>query len=339
MQKKNIQTISFFVLLLFFILLTARLFVYFFQPLAIAVILAIVFLPVHRFIVNKTKNESLSAVIAILIILIIIFISLFFVGKLMAGEIISFYEQNKNGGIIFDKQLLSNNLPAEWQYQANNIVNIIIAKISEWARNLTLDVSEMVSNITGFVISCFIILFSIFYFLKDYKKIKSWIASFLSLSITNEKLLINRLVSSINGVILGKFLLAFIQGLVAMTGFLVVGLPRPFFWGFLTMFSAFIPIIGTGLIVIPAIIYLFIFKSFIPAIILIVWYAVFHLSIDNIITPKVIGSTTQVHPLLILLSILGGIEFFGPLGFFFGPIIVAIFLTLLESYKTNYLSS
>jgi len=339
MQKKNIQTISFFVLLLFFILLTVRLFGYFFQPLAMAVILGVIFLPVHKFIVNKIKNESLSALITIFIILIIIFIPSLFVGKMITGEIVSFYEQNKEGGIAFDKQILSNSLPTEWQYEANNIINIVVSKISEWARNLTLDVSKIASNVTSFFLSCFLILFSIFYFLKDYKKIKSWLASFLSLSIANEKLLINRLVSSVNGVILGKFLLAFLQGLVAIVGFLLVGLPRPFFWGFLTMFSAFIPIIGTGLVVIPAIIYLFIFKSFIPAIILIVWYAVIHVSIDNIVTPKVIGSTTQVHPLLILLSILGGIEFFGPLGFFFGPIIVAITITLMESYKNNYLSS
>jgi len=339
MQKKNIQTISFFVLLLFFILLTVRLFGYFFQPLAMAVILGVIFLPVHKFIVNKIKNESLSALITIFIILIIIFIPSLFVGKMITGEIVSFYEQNKEGGIVFDKQILSNSLPTEWQYEANNIINIVVSKISEWARNLTLDVSKIASNVTSFFLSCFLILFSIFYFLKDYKKIKSWLASFLSLSIANEKLLINRLVSSVNGVILGKFLLAFLQGLVAIVGFLLVGLPRPFFWGFLTMFSAFIPIIGTGLVVIPAIIYLFIFKSFIPAIILIVWYAVIHVSIDNIVTPKVIGSTTQVHPLLILLSILGGIEFFGPLGFFFGPIIVAITITLMESYKNNYLSS
>lgn len=339
MQNKKIQTISFFVLLFIFILLTARIFGYFFQPLAIAGILAVIFLPVHKFIVNKIKNESLSALITIFIMLIIILIPSFFVGKVMVGEIVSFYEQNKSGGAMFDKQLLSNNLPSEWQYEANNIINIVVAKISEWARNFTLDISKIASNITGFFISCFIILFSVFYFLKDYKKIKDWLASFLSLSIANEKLLINRLVSSVNGVILGKFLLAFLQGLVAIVGFLLVGLPRPFFWGFLTMFSAFIPIIGTGLVVIPAIIYLFIFKSFVPAIILIAWYAIIHVSIDNIVTPKIIGSTTQIHPLLILLSILGGIEFFGPLGFFLGPIIVAISLTLLEAYKTNYLSS
>jgi len=339
MQNKNIQTISFFALLLFFILLTARLFGYFFQPLAMAAILGVIFLPVHKFIVGKIKNESLSALITIFIMLIILFIPSFFAGKVIMGEIVSFYEQNKNGGIVFDKQFLANNLPLEWQSGANSVISVIVLRISEWARNLTLDVSKIASDVTGFLLACFLILFSIFYFLKDYKKIKSWLASFLSLSIANEKLLINRLVSSVNGVILGKFLLAFLQGLVAMAGFLVVGLPRPFFWGFLTIFSAFIPIIGTGLVVIPAIIYLFIFKSFLPAIILTAWYAILHLSIDNIVTPKVIGSTTQIHPLLILLSILGGIEFFGPLGFFFGPIIVAISLTLLESYKDNYLSS
>ncbi|MCX6723184.1 MAG: AI-2E family transporter, partial [Candidatus Staskawiczbacteria bacterium] len=153
------------------------------------------------------------------------------------------------------------------------------------------------------------------------------------------RLLINRLVSSIRGVIVGKFLLAFIQGLVAMVGFLFVGVPNALFLGFLTMISSFVPMIGTGIVVLPVIIYLLIFKSFVPALILLIWYALVHFSIDNIVAPKIIGSTTQIHPLLILLSILGGIELFGALGFFFGPIIVAIFLTLVESYKTNYISS
>ena len=339
MKNKNIQVIIFFVLLIIFTILTARLLGYFFQPLAMAGILAVIFFPLYKFFTKKLKYESLSAFIVIILIIIIIVIPLYFLGKIMIGEMISFYGQNKGNGMIFDRQFLVGNLPYEWQPEANNIVSLIFEKVSLWTQSLTSNISEMISDITGFFLSCFLVLFGTFYFLKDCKKIKSFLVSFLSLSVDNEHLLINRLVSSIRGIIVGKFSIAFLQGLVAMAGFLFVGIPNVLFLGFLTMISSFVPIIGTGLVVLPVIIYLLLFKSFIPALILFIWYAVVHFSIDNIVTPKIIGSTTQIHPLLILLSILGGIELFGALGFFFGPIIVTIFLTLLESYKINYISS
>jgi predicted PurR-regulated permease PerM len=204
---------------------------------------------------------------------------------------------------------------------------------------LILDFAGIISNIASFLLSFFLLFFIIFFLLKDHLKLMKFVNELFPLPRKKVDILIQKLESSINGVIRGDFLIALLQGVVAAVGFIVTGVPQPILWTIATIISSFVPTIGTSLVIIPAIFYLLFFKSLTAAIILAVWYLIAHLSVDNIIAPKIIGQQTQMHPLLVLLSILGGLEVFGVMGFLFGPIIMAIFIAILDAYRTGNVKS
>ncbi len=98
------------------------------------------------------------------------------------------------------------------------------------------------------------------------------------------------------------------------------------------------PSVGTALALTPAVIYLLITGNTGNAIGLAIWGALAVGMIDNFLGPKLVGSRTKLHPLLVLMSVLGGIQLFGFLGFLLGPIVMAIFVALVEIYRTDFKS-
>ena len=110
-------------------------------------------------------------------------------------------------------------------------------------------------------------------------------------------------------------------------------MPNPVLWGLVAALAALIPGIGTALILIPAIGYLFFTGSTGAAIGLLIWGVVAVGLIDNFLGPMLVNRGVKIHPFLILLSIFGGLSFFGPVGFVLGPLIIALVFALLEIYR------
>ena len=104
----------------------------------------------------------------------------------------------------------------------------------------------------------------------------------------------------------------------------------------MTGLAFFIPMIGSGLVMIPISIYLAISGHWIAAIALALFAALIVGTVDNFIQPRFIGSRARIHPLLILLALLGGIEFFGFSGIILGPLVLAVTLALVDIYKSDY---
>jgi len=331
----NLQKIGFLILLAIFLVLAFFLFWPFFKIIFLAIIAAIIFLPLHNFLSRKLKNNVIPALLIIISILVIVAGVIYFLGQATIKNTIDLYGQYKIGAIKIDSRVLINNLPIKWQNGALYLFNDISKTVGSWINSFNLDFQGLLSNIASFVFSFFLFFLTLFYLLKDHEKIKTYLNKFLPLSGPEETLLIARVTKSVNGVVRGDFLIATLQGIAATTGFMIAGLPQPLFFGFITIMAAFVPVIGTSVIIIPAVIYLLLFKSLTAGLILAVWYILIHLSIDNIIGPKLIGSRTNVHSLLILFSLIGGIELFGVSGFLFGPIIITILASLVDIYLGN----
>lgn len=332
------QTIGFFVLLAASVIVAIMIMWPFWHVIALAGILSIVFLPLHRFLLRRMKSNSFAALITIAIILLIVVIPLYFIVHITAQEAVAFYGRYQDGGIRLDSSIIANHLPAAWQDNATNIINAGVAKLGDWISNFSLDIAATISNVAEFVLSVFLLFLTIFFFLRDNKKISAYMNGLFPLPATQESFLIEKTTAAITGVVRGSFLTALIQGAAATIGFLLAGLPQAFFLGFATVFAAFVPMVGIGLVMIPTILYLLIFKSFTSAIILIAWYIV-PATIDNVVSPYLIGSRTKIHPLVVLFSALGGIMLFGALGFLFGPILMAICITLIDAYRNDYRQS
>lgn len=335
-KNKHNHLIGFSLLLLFFLAFSVILLKPFLSIIALAAILAILFLPVYNWLERRLKFSSLAALATIVIILTIVITPLYFISQVLVEQAVTFYSQYKSGDVQIGRQILISHIPATWQNMALTELDVFLEKLSSWARNLSTDLTQILANIAGFFLSLFILFFTIYYFLKDHQRIKHYFDNLIILPPAEEGELVRKIINSVNGIVKGNFIMAILQGGAATAGFLLSGVPQPVFWGFVTMISAFVPVIGTSLVVIPVIIYLLVFKTLVQALILIIWYAAVHVSIDQLVGPKLIGSQSNMHPLLVLFSIVGGLELFGPLGFLFGPIAMAIFVGLIDSYIAHY---
>jgi predicted PurR-regulated permease PerM len=142
--------------------------------------------------------------------------------------------------------------------------------------------------------------------------------------------------TAIHSIVRGSLVIGLIQGILTGVGFWVAGIPNPALWGSVAAIAAFIPGVGTSLVLGPGIIYLFITGSTVAAVGLLAW-AVFAVGlIDNFLSAHLVQRGVAVHPFIILLSVLGGLAFFGPIGFILGPLVIAFLIALLDIYRESY---
>ena len=156
------------------------------------------------------------------------------------------------------------------------------------------------------------------------------------LSDASEQKIYQRIITAVNAVMRGALIVAVVQGTLAGVGFWIFGLGAPVLLGMFTTVASLIPLLGTALVLVPATAYLFITGSTASGIGLAIWGGIAVGLIDNILKPKLIEQRMKIHPLLILLSIIGGIHAFGFLGFILGPLILAIAWALAEIYREEF---
>jgi predicted PurR-regulated permease PerM len=334
-DSKNKQLIGFFVLLGLASALALMIFWPFWQMLCLAGIFAVLFHPLYKKMRGEFRNENLSAAVTIFLVILIAILPLWFIGQLLFNEIVDVYNKFRLGELVFSKTSVISHLPAQIQnivQSLNNDINVIVSKMTGGAFNL---VSGLLSNLASFFLSLFLLIFMLFFFLRDGEKIKAFVRDISPLSNVYDNALFSKLEEAVSGVVKGSFLTALSQGIVGTIGYLIFGVPQPFLWGAFTVLAALVPTVGTTLAWVPAALFLFLTGHTGAGIGMTIWGMLAVGLIDNVLAPKLVGSKIQLHPLLVLISILGGIQLFGFLGFLFGPIIVSVFTTLLEIYRSD----
>jgi predicted PurR-regulated permease PerM len=142
--------------------------------------------------------------------------------------------------------------------------------------------------------------------------------------------IMNRTRDVIGATVYGVLVISAIQGTLGTFIFWVLGLPSPLLWGVVMFFLSMIPMAGAFLVWVPAAIYLALTGAFLQAGILVVWGVLVIGSIDNFLSPRLVGQRARLHELLIFFAVLGGLEVFGVLGLVLGPVVVALTLALIE---------
>lgn len=340
MTKEKLQ-ISFFIgLLLVTATVVFLIFIPYFGVMIIATVLAIIFQPLYGKILTFTHDkEWLASLITIMIIILIVLIPLSFLGILIWQESTQFYTE-----------LISNN-------DQNNIFagfsSYFDAKLKIISPEISIDTKQLVSQTVSwvfknigtifsgaaqFVFGFFLIVITLFYLLKDGKKIIRSVTRLSPLNDTYDAMLIKKFTAVIHSVIIGTLTVAIIQGFLVTIGFYFFGVPHGLLWGLVAAIGALIPFIGTTIVLAPAIAYLFLTGNAIAGVGLLAWGTTIVGLIDNFLAPKLMARGTQIHPLLILFSVLGGIALLGPIGFLAGPLILSLLFSLLEMYQSQLLS-
>ena len=181
-----------------------------------------------------------------------------------------------------------------------------------------------------------LIFISVFYFLKDGERWGRELVKLSPLADKDDEKILNRLARAINGVIKGYLLIAVVQGLLMGVGLAIFGVPNAAVWGVVAMLTSLLPTVGTAFVSIPAIIYLATTGHGWQAFGLACWAAFFVGTIDNFLSPVVVGTRINVPPLFILFAVLGGIALLGPVGILIGPLAVSLLYTLFSIYKSDF---
>ena len=150
-----------------------------------------------------------------------------------------------------------------------------------------------------------------------------------------EDYIIDSLKRVARGVLMGCLLVALLQGFAGGIGLAIVGVPG-FFWGGMMALSSLIPVLGTGLVWVPAVIYLLLMGEWKMATFLAVWCGVFVVGIDTVLRPIFMREASRVSTFYIFLAILGGVYSFGMLGIFYGPLILSFVMVMLQIYLDEY---
>lgn len=334
-MQKRVQIISFFALFLLVASVVTAMWWPYLQLLFLAVILSILFSPVHQRIRQKVNGESWAAVISVVLMVLIVILPISILSTFLFNELVGLYNSFRAGDIVFNQQEVLHKLPASIQPMVQNLGQDLSEAFSMFSANTFNTVTRVASNVAGFFVSFFLLLFSVFFLLRDGGKIKNIFIDLFPLSDVHEKELFTKVEISINGIVTGQLLTALTQGSVATIGFFIFGVPQPLLWGAFTVLAALVPTVGTSLSIIPAVLYLVLVGKIGAAVGMGVWGILAVGLIDNFIGPKIIGSQTKLHPLLVLFSILGGVQLFGFLGILLGPIIMAILVALVEMYRND----
>jgi len=338
MNNQKIQTYFF----IFLLLITTALMIWVFYPfigvLALAGVLAVTFQPLFEKIKSILKIDWLSSFAVILILAIFIIIPLILVGWQIFQESQGLYSE-----LVANKVIYLDKINAFVEGPLKNFVpnfsidfGSYIEKILSW---IVSNMGPLVSGATQVFFDILLTIIALFFFLKDNEKVKKILIKISPLDDKYDNLIIEKLGIAVDSVIRGSLLIATVQGIIAGIGFWIFGVPSPTFWGTVGVIASLVPGLGTTLVILPAVIYLFISGSYIAALGLAIWGAVIVGSIDQILRPIVFKRGVAAHPIFILFAVFGGLSLFGPLGLIFGPVILSFYLTLLDIYqivfKTN----
>jgi predicted PurR-regulated permease PerM len=190
-------------------------------------------------------------------------------------------------------------------------------------------------NVTGLVLRSLLLIVIIFYLLRDGKSILQRLRDLSPLSREQEEKLVERIRSLSRTVVLANVATAAAQGIVGGIGLWISGIPA-LFWGTMMAFTSLIPAVGTAIVWLPAVCYLFILGSWGKGIFLAAWSAVVVGSIDNFLRPFLMKGEGAISSIYLFFAILGGIQLFGIVGVLYGPLILGVAAILLYLYKLEY---
>lgn len=307
----------------------------FFAVVVVSIALAVAFSPVHILIHKKLGGPTwLAALLVVLLFIIGIGIPLFFIGSKVLSESQAIYLSitDANGGVGFIDSaaaFLKAKIPMLAEFDLRGALGSGASAVAG-----TLASAFTATVATAF--SVFLILLSLFYFLKDGPEWKKYVVKLSPLSDAHDERILAMLHRAVNGVMRGYVLIAAVQGLLMGFGLWIFGVPNATLWGALAGVASMVPTIGTALVSIPAIIYLFAVGNTGAAVGLIAWALAIVGTVDNVLNPVVVGKRIDVPPVAVLFSVLGGIALLGAPGIIIGPLAVSLLHTLIRIYQEDF---
>jgi predicted PurR-regulated permease PerM len=261
-------------------------------------------------------------------------IPLFILGYLIFSQALSLYVSlNQGQGVLIDQSI------SHIELFAQRFAPSFTLEVSAYARQaagwLAAHIGTIFAETASTIFLIFVTIVAVFYFFRDGKQFIHYLISLSPLPDTQDEHILKRLAQSVRSVVFGTLVVALIQGLLTTVGFAIFGINQPVLWGAVAAVGSLVPGVGTLIVFGPAVVLFLLQGSYSAAIGLSIWGALAVGMIDNVLGPYLMSRGVPLHPFFVLLSVLGGITFFGPIGFIVGPVTLSLFVVLLELYSIH----
>lgn len=309
-----------------------------------ALICAIIFFPLYIWLETFFKGRSnVAALATLLTVVLLVVLPLVFIGSIVVSESVSLYQSlSADEKSSFEGSSLLGRVNQVTVYLEPYGISQAAAeeRIREWIASLSLVVASSLvafSQLTiSFLIKTVVMLYLLFFFLRDGIKLKAIIMHYLPLGAGHEALLMNRFGATVQAVVKGTLAISVIQGIIGGILFFAVGIANPVLWGVTMAVLSLIPLLGTAVIWVPAALLLIATGSVWSGIIILLVGGLVISLVDNFLRPILVGRGAKMPDALVLLATIGGLATFGVSGFIIGPIIAALFLSLWAIFEERY---
>ncbi len=298
----------------------------------LTIIFGVLFNPINKRLRN-TYGAVGAALITILLVILCISAIVTFVVVQVGGEAGNILTGIQSGTIV-----------------PNTVVHLIQTKINTFFPGANINVLEsfqsglswivgqagnIFQSLTTVVLNVFLSLMALYYWFKDAEKFRTMSLGILPISVADGEAILEKITLSVHSLIRGTLMVALLQGASACIGFLIFGVPHAFLWASITVVCALIPTFGTTLIFVPIVAFLALSGNTPSAIGVALWGMTAVGLIDNMIGPRLMSKGSNMHPFFTLLAVLGGVQLFGAIGIFAGPLLLSLFFAVGKTYTSH----
>jgi len=319
----------------------------FLEPIVLAILIGLLAFPAHeRLVVALGGRNTTASIISCLVLLLIILIP-------TLALLVAVLKQGINYSVVVSEWATRENvhqfMSQPWLLEVKSWVTKIVpegALDPENIRSKALAAAGLMGkqfagvsttilgSLTRFVVNFLLLLFVLFFVMRDHDKLIGFLHRALPLSRSQEETLFKEVKAVSKSALLGSLLTAVTQGVVGGFGLWLAGFPG-IFWGAVMAFTSLIPLVGTALIWVPAAIFLLVTGEWEWAVFMLLWGVLVVGSIDNFLRPMFMQGASM-NTVVVFFSLIGGLQVFGLVGLIYGPLIFSIALVLFKLYENEF---
>ncbi|QAT85267.1 hypothetical protein EJ065_3706 [Corallococcus coralloides] len=323
------------------LILFSRILLPFLMPVLLGGFLVVLFMPIQDSLDRRLQGrKSLAAGLSTLAVFLLILAPLALVGWMVAREVLQFVGQAQD---LLDQVDLRhhflNSLPrglsryVHFDPESSETERLLMTAVSGGAGLL----ADVVGAGTELLVNMFLMTVAMYYFFLDGRRLVNEVARLLPLERRYFDAFSHEFTDVAYAIIYGNTVTALVQGAVGFVGLLIAGVPHAGVWGAAMVLVALVPVGGTALVWGPIGVILIAANRVSEGVFLLAWGTFLVGSIDNVIRPRLCGSRMALHPLLVFLSMFGGLAVFGMMGLLVGPLIASIFMAMVRIYRRDFL--
>lgn len=304
--------------------------------------------PLYRRVLHLVRGRrATAAVLTLLVVLLVVVTPLVVFMGIVATEALDISQsvtpwvrqhirEPSKLGQLLDRLPYADQIQTQFKAYSTQIIEKMGELAGRVSSFLVNSLSAATRGTVGFLFQLFVMLYAMFFFLAGGRQVLDRALGYVPLPEADKELMVDKFVSVARATLKGTFVVGVVQGGLAGLALAVVGIQGATFWGTLMVVLSIVPALGTALVWVPAVAYLFAVGKTTSAIGLALWCALIVGTVDNFLRPKLVGRDTKMPDLLILLSTFGGLSMFGVVGFVLGPIIAALFIAVWQIYGAAF---